>query len=160
MRADGFTLLELLVVIAVIGVLLAAVPGFVFRDQSAFTLEGAARKVADGLRRVRSEAVLENREQVFTLDVEAHRFRAGDERPVIKLDRSLSVAMVTARSELLDEGTGSIRFFPNGSSTGGRIALAIGDRHTDVTVDWLTGMVAIDASGLSPTFDARAWRRR
>lgn len=141
---NGFTLLEIVVVIAIVGVLLAAVPGFMFRDQSGLRLETAVRTVADGLRRTRSEAVRRNRVQVFMVDVASRRFRAGGERPLTQLDRSLELGLATARSELIDEGTGSIRFFPDGSSTGGRVALASGDRYAEVTVDWLTGLVAID----------------
>jgi general secretion pathway protein H len=38
---------------------------------------------------------------------------------------------------------GEIRFFPDGSSTGGEITLAGGNAHRYVQVDWLTGRVAV-----------------
>ena len=38
---------------------------------------------------------------------------------------------------------GSIRFYPDGGSNGGRITVASGARKFDVDVDWLTGRVAI-----------------
>jgi hypothetical protein len=39
---------------------------------------------------------------------------------------------------------GQIRFFPDGSSTGGRIGLSRNDRRAAVAVDWLTGLVSVD----------------
>jgi general secretion pathway protein H len=139
----GFTLLELLVVLGIIGLILAFVPGFVLRGQPDFDVEVAARAVADGLRATRSAALLENREQLFALDVEERLFRTASMRAPVQIDRGIELTFQTARSELLSEGIGQIRFFPDGSSTGGRIGLTLDGRHAEITVDWLTGLVAV-----------------
>ena len=39
---------------------------------------------------------------------------------------------------------GAIRFYPDGSSTGGRITVSSGERKFLVDVDWLTGRVSIE----------------
>jgi general secretion pathway protein H len=139
----GFTLLELLVVLGIIGLILAFVPGFVLRGQPDFDVEVAARAVADGLRATRSAALLENREQLFALDVEERLFRTASMRAPVQIDRGIVLTFQTARSELLSEGIGQIRFFPDGSSTGGRIGLTLDGRHAEISVDWLTGLVAV-----------------
>jgi general secretion pathway protein H len=139
----GFTLLELLVVLGIIGLILAFVPGFVLRGQPDFDVEVAARAVADGLRATRSAALLENREQLFALDVEERLFRTASMRAPVQIDRGIELTFQTARSELLSEGIGQIRFFPDGSSTGGRIGLTLDGRHAEISVDWLTGLVAV-----------------
>ena len=36
-------------------------------------------------------------------------------------------------------------FFPNGTSTGGRVVLAASDGRRAVDVDWLTGRVTVTA---------------
>jgi general secretion pathway protein H len=141
----GFTLLELLVVLAIIGFVVALVPGFVLRSQPQLDVDVAARAIADGLRQTRSEAVLRNRSQAFALDVEARVFRAGDHTPV-RIDDGIALSFRTARSQLLGEGIGQIRFFPDGSSTGGLIRLVQGDARADVRSDWLTGLVTVDAA--------------
>jgi general secretion pathway protein H len=51
--------------------------------------------------------------------------------------------LFTAQKDLVDEKVGSIRFFPDGGSNGGRITVASGERKFEVDVDWLTGRVAI-----------------
>jgi general secretion pathway protein H len=143
MDQRGFTLLELLVVLAIIGLVLAFVPGFVLRGQPDFDVDVAARAVADSLRQARSEALLENREQLFALDVEERLFRTASMRAPVQMDRAIELTFHTARSELLSESIGQIRFFPDGSSTGGRIGLSLAGRKAEVTVDWLTGLVLV-----------------
>jgi general secretion pathway protein H len=140
----GFTLLELLVVLAIVGVMLLFIPGFLLRSQPGLDVDAAARGIADALREARSEAMLRNRDQRFALDVEERLFRAGAGQRPVRLDRSIEVTFQTARSELMSESIGQIRFFADGSSTGGRIGLARNGRHATVTVDWLTGGVAVD----------------
>jgi general secretion pathway protein H len=140
----GFTLLELLVVLAIIGFVVALMPGFVLRSQPQLDVDVAARAIADGLRETRSEAVLRNRSQAFAFDVEARVFRAGDQTPV-RIDDGIALSFETARSQLLDEGIGQIRFFPDGSSTGGLIRLVQGDVRAEIRSDWLTGLVTVDA---------------
>jgi general secretion pathway protein H len=145
MAARGFTLLELLVVIAIIAILLAAIPGFVLRDTSSVEVRSAARTLADGLRETRSRALVANRPQAFAIDLEGRRFRPGEGRPLKQLERDLELSLTTARTLVSESvGSGTIRFFPDGSSTGGRIGVARGDTRAFVSVDWLTGDVRIE----------------
>lgn len=143
----GFTLLELIVVILIMGLLLVLVPGHLFRPQAGLEVKVAARALADGLRQTRSDALAANRERVFTVDVAQHSFRPGQGRPLESLNAGVDLGLDTARSELLDVATGQIRFFPDGSSTGGRITLAMHQQRAEVSVDWLTGQVAIADAG-------------
>ncbi|MGH6918512.1 MAG: GspH/FimT family pseudopilin [Geminicoccaceae bacterium] len=141
----GFTLLELLVVLAIIGFVVTLVPGFVLQSQPQLDVEVAARAMAQGLRQVRSEAILHNRPQAFALDVEARVFRAGEQTPV-RIDDGIALSFEAARSQLLGEAVGQIRFFPDGSSTGGLIRLIQGEALADVRSDWLTGLVTVDVA--------------
>ena len=140
----GFTLLELVVVLAIIGVVLVLVPGFLLRGQPGLDVEAAARAIAGALRETRADAMQHNREQLFALEVEERLFRAGTGRAPVQIDRAIEVTFQTARQELVGETIGQIRFFPDGSSTGGRVGLTRDERHAAVTVDWLTGLVAVD----------------
>ena len=55
----------------------------------------------------------------------------------------MELKLFTAQKDLVDDKVGSIRFYPDGGSNGGRITLGSGDRKYEVDVDWLTGRVAI-----------------
>jgi general secretion pathway protein H len=142
MDQRGFTLLELLVVLAIIGVVLALVPGFILRGQPRLDVDVAARAMADALRQARSDAVLQNREQLFALDVEERLFRI-DQRAPVQIDKGIEITFQSARSEAMSETIGQIRFYPDGSATGGRIGLALDGQQVEVVVDWLTGLVAL-----------------
>lgn len=106
-------------------------------------LKGAARQLAAGLRKARSQAVTQKQEAALTIDVEQRRFDLTGDPRNYPLPAKLDISLFTAQSELLREKVGSIRFFPDGSSTGGRITVAYGDRKYHVNVDWLTGQVAV-----------------
>lgn len=144
-EARGFTLLELLVVLAIIGLMVALIPGFMLRSQPQLDVTVAARAIADGLRQARSEAVAHNRSQVFALDVDARVFRSGG-RPPVRIDDEIMLSFRTARAEILEDGVGQIRFFPDGSSTGGLIGVSHGPWHAEVRSDWLTGLVSVDVT--------------
>ena len=107
-------------------------------------LNEAAVRLADGLRVTREEALFQRQERVFTLDVEERAFAANWTAEPVRLDPALSIELVTARSELVGGSRGGIRFFPDGSSTGGRIELKLlGDRAA-INVQWSTGAVTVE----------------
>lgn len=142
-RQDGFTLLELLVVLVVIGLMATAIPGFLLRDNDALELESATRRVAEGLRSAQNAAIIENRDQVFNLDVEQRQFLAGSTGAPVQLPPDIALRFITARQEQTGSSAARIRFHPDGSSTGGRITLERRDLRSVIDVDWLTGLISI-----------------
>ena len=50
---------------------------------------------------------------------------------------------MAAASEQIDDSQGRVRFFPDGTSTGGRLTLTQNERKYYVVVDWLTGRVEL-----------------
>lgn len=144
--ARGFTLVELLVALVIMALVVASVPRLLVRGSPVLELEAAARLVRDGLREVRLEAIAQGRATTLELDLAGHRLRlaGGRERP---LPARLGLALYTARDELIDQSAGRIRFFPDGSSTGGRVRLQAEGRRIDVLVDWLTGRVRLNYDG-------------
>jgi general secretion pathway protein H len=138
----GFTLLELLVVIAVLGFALVLITGYKAPWSSGLALRATAAELASGLRLARSEAILDNRSVALVLDLERHRYRVGAGRPH-PLPAQLSVVLLTIAGERVSAREGDIRFNPDGSSTGGRISIAEHGRRIAIGVDWLTGRVQI-----------------
>lgn len=139
----GFTLLELLMVLVIAVLLVAVVPPLISGMSGATELRSAARQLAAGLRFARNEAVTRQREAVLTLDLSKHRFAVSGDPREIALPESLSLHLYTAQSELLDQATGNIRFFPDGSSTGGAVTVSGPKLAYRINVDWLTGAIAI-----------------
>src|SRR5947208_13850931 len=75
--ADGFTLIEIVVTLAILGFALVLVTGYRPPWSGAFSLEGTAGRIAAELRMARSEAISGNRPVAFNLDLVGHRYRVG-----------------------------------------------------------------------------------
>jgi general secretion pathway protein H len=136
-REAGFTLIEVIVTLAILGLALALISGYKPPWSSGLGVRGTAAQLAGGLRLARSEAILRNQPIAFELDLAANRFRIGA-GAVRQLPPRLSIV-----GERRDRMTGDIRFNPDGSSTGGRITIADGTRAMSVGVDWLSGRVSV-----------------
>lgn len=147
-RHAGFTLLELLLVLAVLGLLAGLVVAYLPTGSTRTEVVATARDVASGLRRARGAAIAGNMPVAFVLDVKNRSYRVGKAAPV-RLAKDIALTIDTARSEVSEAGDGAaggIRFFPDGSATGGRISLrGAGERPAVavVTVDWITGRVDV-----------------
>lgn len=139
----GFTLLELMLVLLLMSLAAGLAAPLLGSGSGTLEAKSAARQLAAGLRKARSLAVSGQQETVLTLDLAQHRFQVSGDARAYRLPAGLDLALYTAQSEQLQEQVGSIRFFPDGSSTGGRITIAAGDRKTQVDITWLTGKVAI-----------------
>ena len=139
----GFTLLELMAVLLVLATVLTVSLPSITRSTggSSTELRAAARIVAAGLRQTRDRAITANRAAVMEFDVKSRRIRLG--LRTRQLPRWGRFGLFTARSERIDATRGTIRFFPDGSSTGGRVMLGTDNRSLSVDVDWLTGRVSL-----------------
>ena len=114
---------------------------------SGASVDAAASAVAGELRRARSDALRKGRPQAVLVDLHERRVsRAGGTgRP---LPQGVDLTLLTARSEQLDGERGYIRFYPDGSATGGRLDFGRdGQVRVAVDVDWLTGAVRIVRPG-------------
>jgi len=107
-------------------------------------LKGATRQISAGLRKARSHAVTKKQESTLTLDVEQRRFSVTGDQKIYSIPPDLDLNLKTALSEQLGPGVGSIRFYPDGSSTGGSITLSSGELAYIVDVNWLTGQVTVN----------------
>lgn len=140
----GFTLLELLVVLAVIGLVMVAVPMMIAGGRPGPETRSAAIEIASALRQTRSESIARFQPTTFLVDVDARNYRVGKDGAVKILPEEMALSLYTARSELADDSQGGIRFFPDGSATGGRVTVTKGGHSYTVAVDWLTGVVTVD----------------
>ncbi len=131
-RNAGFTLLEMLVVIAVMGVALLLLTGYRQPHSRAIETDAAARQVAQAMRDARGQAVTQGHPVALTLP---------------HLPPWLAVAMQAPK--------GGIVFMPDGSASGGSVILGAiphdgfeaknAAKIVTVRADWLTGRVQIDA---------------
>lgn len=130
--ATGYTVIELAVVLAILGLTLTmAVPLFA-RHLTGATLDAASGQVRAALRGARSTAIAEDRAVVFW----------GDAGGGYWLDRqhfALPAVSGSAPAQVAIGNAGLMTFYPSGGSSGGRILVTnrAGDRV--IAVDALTG---------------------
>ena len=141
-RQQGFTLLEMLVVILLIGLAVAAVSVSVTQGLAGARVNAASGEIAAGLRATRAQAIVGHKEQSFDVDVRADTW-SDPGRKDVHLPKGMKLSITSALEDRPDDHTGRIRFFPDGSSTGGHIILAAGQRRWRINVSWLTGQVAV-----------------
>ena len=139
----GFSLLELLIALALLIGVLALIPARFSGGVTSAGLRTTTAQTAAGLRLTRSRAISGNRDRRFELDLANRRFLAAGGERAITLDPAVTVKMTTAESERVDADHAFIRFFPDGSSTGGRIELSRGDGGFLIAVDWLSGRITV-----------------
>jgi general secretion pathway protein H len=106
-------------------------------------LRAGAHEIASALKLTRSRAILANQPASFVLDVETGFYRPAGASAGRPVPSGSHVTLYTAEDEELSKSVGAIRFYPDGSSTGGGIALSLGSERFDILVDWLTGGVSI-----------------
>jgi general secretion pathway protein H len=139
---QGYTLLELLVVLTILTLATAATGQLVARGLPAVQLGASSAIVASIFREARSIAIRDNREQAVEFDLGARTLQIGSAGRKHQLEGSMGISLITASSEL--EGQrGAIRFFPDGTSTGGRVRLSENAQTNEIVVQWLTGHVKI-----------------
>jgi general secretion pathway protein H len=131
-RDRGFTLIELVVVLAIIGLSVAVAVPLLAGHTTGPTLNAASGEIRAALRGARSTAIAENRQVVFR----------GDSGGGYWLDRdhfTLSQMSGAQRLRVATAGAGQIAFYPSGGSSGGRVLVSSGVGHREIAIDVLTG---------------------
>lgn len=138
----GVSLLEMLLVIALIGavsVIAAAAFSGGFRGMQ---LRSAAKEIAAQLRYTRTRAIATGEPQKFVIDPQARSWQAPDGHDG-EIPDALRVSFTGARQAQPAEGVGAIMFFEDGAATGGRIRLSLEQAAWNIDVAWLTGEVSV-----------------
>ncbi|MET0255111.1 MAG: GspH/FimT family pseudopilin, partial [Luteibacter sp.] len=138
----GFTLFEMLAVILLIGIAAAAVSIPVTQGLASARVNAASGELAAALRWTRAQSIVKGESLALEVDTSAATYRAPGKSEV-RLPKDMRVAITSAREDQANATTGRIRFFPDGSSTGGRITLKRGQREWHVNVAWLTGAIQV-----------------
>jgi general secretion pathway protein H len=139
----GFALIEILCVLAIIGMLAAIILPAIPRSTTRTKLESYAVATAALLKSDRNAALRRQIQVTTQIDAAARSIRSGVTGRVIRLPDDVSLDAILA-SRCADRTAGrSIDFFPSGMSCGGVIALSRPGMGVEVRVNWLTGGVDI-----------------
>ena len=133
--ARGFTLIEMLVVIVIMGLALSITAGFVARPNTALELSGATARVAGALRLARMRAITEGQPVATMPAVDGHGLQMGGQ--TLSVGPNISLEIPERRP---------ILFFRDGSASGGTFYVSARGMRRVLQVDWLTGRVSETAA--------------
>jgi general secretion pathway protein H len=142
-RAAGFTVLEILVVLAIMASLVAVSQPLFRGAPDRLQLQTTARDILEALKSTRAAAIASNSETTLMFDLE-HRTFASPIVRVSSFPQSIQLDLKVASLERDATSRGSIRFFPDGSSTGADLVLTLRGRSSRICVNWLTGIARED----------------
>lgn len=134
-------MIELLVAMVIAAVVLVTVPPLFFKSLPGAQARGATHQLLTALRSTRNLAISQNRDAALLIDLENRRYQLPSAAQGVQLDKDLTLAMTSAESERIDEYRSAIRFYADGSSTGGRIEINSARHQYTLDVDWLTGRI-------------------
>lgn len=140
----GFTLFELLVVIALIA--LVSTVGSVWLPDilDRIVLARAEYQVERELSRVAFYARRTGQDQRVQLDTRGDQVVLKTADSHVNLDRSIKASWIAAAEAGSSEDSASIVYFGTGGASGGRLELSRGKAQTTIVIDWLTGTIRRD----------------
>ncbi|MCX8119131.1 MAG: GspH/FimT family pseudopilin [Desulfobacterota bacterium] len=161
MKTRGFSLLELIVVLFILGLSIGLIAPSFSRVSKSAELKATARKLSSLLRNSRSEAVLRGEIQRILFDlpsktvkVQSFKPEALEEEGTKEGPSQVRTFMIPAWIQIREVKTSAgqfppeepaIEFYPNGSSSGGSFLLEGDDqRPFRIEVHSITGAVKIE----------------
>ncbi len=137
----GFSLIEIVAVLFLIGIAIAVVTFSFSKSLTSAKIEAASRDLVAALRYTRGQAIIRGEQQALDVDTQNNTYQAPG-KAIVHMPREMHLALTTAEIEQTGATSGRIRFFPDGASTGGHITVFMGQRRWQINVSWLTGQVA------------------
>lgn len=147
---NGFTLIELVLVLFIIGIASALAVGILYRSMDNIRLKTAAKDISASLRYARSHAVAGEKIYSFVMNKNGYglyteqydKSDTGREKTSFVFQKILPQGIAAEYQEIEDI---RIDFYPQGDSTGGEIRLR-NEKGAEllITIEKITGKVKIE----------------
>ena len=139
----GFTLLEMVCVIALVAMLAAVLLPFVPRNTSRARLQAYALEAASLLKADRNAAIRGGTDVATLVDVPSRAIRSGATAQTLRIPEDVRFEALLPQTCRQRAALSTISFFADGMSCGGAIALTRLDSSYEIRVNWLTGRIEI-----------------
>jgi len=138
-RSAGFTLIEVVCVLAIIAILAGLALPAIPRSTSSARLEAYALEVAALLMMDRNAAIRHHMQVATVFDGGKRSIRSGTGAAHLQLPRDVAMDALLADTCDGRPAGSTISFFPSGMSCGGTVELRRGSMGFQIRVNWLTG---------------------
>jgi type II secretion system protein H len=150
---NGFTLLELVLVLVLMGLIAGLTLPFVVSTLDRIKLQSEVRQIASALQFARSEAISKKTLFTFNIDINKNQYwlaipKHEEITQSKQLDETVQIIDYKRADETLTEGTLMILFYPLGNSSGGTLRFkSLDDKKEEniyaVIIDPITGKPTI-----------------
>jgi general secretion pathway protein H len=140
---SGFTLIEMVCVLAVIAMLAAVLLPLIPHQTSRSRLQAYALQTATLLKTDRNAAIRHQAEVTTLVDAGTRSIRSGATMEMIRIPEDVHFDALLPQSCRQHAALSTISFFANGMSCGGTISLTRLDTGYEVRANWLTGRIEI-----------------
>jgi general secretion pathway protein H len=139
----GFTLLEMVCVLAIIALLAAVLLPFIPRETSRTRLQAYALQIATLLKADRVAAINRRTSVATFVNADARAIHSGATSNSVRIPDDVRFDAILPQTCRRRAALSTISFFANGTSCGGTIALTRLDSGFEIRVNWLTGRIEI-----------------
>lgn len=143
----GFSLLEIMIALAILALSVALVGAAFGRSSIGFRFDATAQELTLNLREAQARALRSGRDVAIVIDVDTRRYRLQEDTEV-QMPEGIALNVISAGEVMASSRRPVISFAPDGGSTGGAITLSLEDRSTTISIDWLTGAVTTVSGGV------------
>ena len=139
----GFTLLEMVCVLALIALMAAVLLPFIPHQTSRSRLQAYALQTATLLKADRNAAIRRGVDVSTLVDTASRSIRSGATADTIRIPDDVRFDALLPQTCNRRAALSTISFFASGMSCGGAIALTRLDAGYEIRVNWLTGRIEI-----------------
>lgn len=142
-RDGGFTILEMMVVMAIFALTASIVAARIQAPPDRLQLQAAASGIAARIRELRLAAIRQNRDQTLELEQNNRAYWTSLDPAKREIPTRMVLSVTGQGLEVTTLGSTLIRFHPDGSARDARIRLRLGASVAEIVVEWLTGAARI-----------------
>jgi general secretion pathway protein H len=142
---EGFTLLEILIVLMIMSLLLTLVPPLFSNALPSLTLKAVANDLSQDMSYLRNIAILKAKKSQVVIDPETGSYSSADkDRGDVKvLPKGIAINASYIGLRKADDKKPVIAFFADGSSSGGVITISQEEQAYSIVIDWITGNITL-----------------
>lgn len=137
----GFTLIELTIVLIIMVIGFSVIGSNISSGNKSSQLKAVTRDLGSAFRYARGQALISREEVAVAIDLSENSYKLSNREKIYHFSSEIELTLVIAQDEFTKGEVGHIRFYPDGSSSGGRVTMEWGNLLQIIDINWLTGKV-------------------